>query len=325
MNGFGHVRRAHRGLPGVLGRARGAFALVANALWVRGNETGGKQRLALAWSTRSRASVAAGGRRARRLRGTGVFIFWNTNVRNEYTTSHEREARQADWRRRTRPRGSTYPSPDRSGEDRVRHLPGGARVTARGTYALRTSRTSPSRGRRARPARREDREAVVRSRRAATLDDERLGFYVYDLAAPLAPQEKATLDFEVSAKTTASRTTARHRRSSTTARSSTARRCPTSATATTTSSRTTPTVTSSASPRSTCHPPGIRSGRCATTAFPTRLDHFDATVSTSAGPARVAPGYLDREWTQDGRRYFHYAMDSKILGFYAFLSAATRC
>jgi hypothetical protein len=48
---------------------------------------------------------------------------------------------------------------------------------------------------------------------------------------------------------------------------------------------------------------------------------FDATVSTSADQLAVAPGYLEREWTEGGRRHFHYTMDSKILGFYAFLSA----
>jgi ABC-2 type transport system permease protein len=48
---------------------------------------------------------------------------------------------------------------------------------------------------------------------------------------------------------------------------------------------------------------------------------FDATVSTTEGQLAIAPGYLDREWTVGGRRYFHYGMDSKILGFYSFLSA----
>ncbi len=48
---------------------------------------------------------------------------------------------------------------------------------------------------------------------------------------------------------------------------------------------------------------------------------FDATVSTSADQLAIAPGYLDREWVEGGRRYFHYTMDSKIVGFYSFLSA----
>lgn len=48
---------------------------------------------------------------------------------------------------------------------------------------------------------------------------------------------------------------------------------------------------------------------------------FEATVSTSEDQIAIAPGYLLKEWTKDGRRYFHYKMDSKILNFYAFNSA----
>ncbi|WP_299161483.1 M1 family aminopeptidase [uncultured Tenacibaculum sp.] len=48
---------------------------------------------------------------------------------------------------------------------------------------------------------------------------------------------------------------------------------------------------------------------------------FEATVSTSEDQIAIAPGYLQKEWEKDGRRYFHYKMDSKILNFYAFNSA----
>nr|MCH9683746.1 ABC transporter permease subunit [Deltaproteobacteria bacterium] len=48
---------------------------------------------------------------------------------------------------------------------------------------------------------------------------------------------------------------------------------------------------------------------------------FAATVSTSADQIALAPGYLVKEWEQDGRRYFRYEMDAPILNFYAFLSA----
>lgn len=48
---------------------------------------------------------------------------------------------------------------------------------------------------------------------------------------------------------------------------------------------------------------------------------FEATVSTSKDQIAIAPGYLQKEWEEDGRRYFHYKMDSKILNFYAFNSA----
>ncbi len=48
---------------------------------------------------------------------------------------------------------------------------------------------------------------------------------------------------------------------------------------------------------------------------------FDATVSTAPDQIALAPGYMQREWTENGRRYFHYQMDAPIPDFYSILSA----
>jgi hypothetical protein len=48
---------------------------------------------------------------------------------------------------------------------------------------------------------------------------------------------------------------------------------------------------------------------------------FDETTCTSADQISIAPGYLEREWTDNGRRCFHYKMDRPILDFYSTLSA----
>jgi ABC-2 type transport system permease protein len=48
---------------------------------------------------------------------------------------------------------------------------------------------------------------------------------------------------------------------------------------------------------------------------------FHAVVSTSPDQIAIAPGYLTREWTENGRRYFDYNMgDTRISDFYSFLS-----
>jgi ABC-2 type transport system permease protein len=49
--------------------------------------------------------------------------------------------------------------------------------------------------------------------------------------------------------------------------------------------------------------------------------NFETTVSTSADQIALAPGYLQREWTDKGRRYFHYKMDRPMLPFFCYLSA----
>jgi ABC-2 type transport system permease protein len=48
---------------------------------------------------------------------------------------------------------------------------------------------------------------------------------------------------------------------------------------------------------------------------------FECVVSTVPDQYALAPGYLQKEWTENGRRYFHYKMDCKILNFYSFLCA----
>jgi ABC-2 type transport system permease protein len=48
---------------------------------------------------------------------------------------------------------------------------------------------------------------------------------------------------------------------------------------------------------------------------------YHTVVSTSADQIAIAPGYLKREWQQDGRHYFEYDMGSTpILDFHAYLS-----
>ena len=53
---------------------------------------------------------------------------------------------------------------------------------------------------------------------------------------------------------------------------------------------------------------------------------FDTTVSTAADQIALAPGMLQKEWTEGNRRYFHYTMlddgrQQPMLNFYSWLSA----
>ncbi len=48
---------------------------------------------------------------------------------------------------------------------------------------------------------------------------------------------------------------------------------------------------------------------------------FETTISTSPEQIAIAPGYLQDEWEESGRRFYHYKMDSTIVNFYSFISA----
>lgn len=49
--------------------------------------------------------------------------------------------------------------------------------------------------------------------------------------------------------------------------------------------------------------------------------NYSVVISTSPDQTAISPGYLVREWTEKGRRYFEYRMDQSILNFVALLSA----
>jgi len=47
---------------------------------------------------------------------------------------------------------------------------------------------------------------------------------------------------------------------------------------------------------------------------------FEATVSTSEDQIAIAPGSLQKEWSSNGRRYFNYKVDGKMLNLFSFNS-----
>lgn len=47
---------------------------------------------------------------------------------------------------------------------------------------------------------------------------------------------------------------------------------------------------------------------------------FETTVSTDSDQTAIAPGYLTKDWTENGRRYFKYNSDGKVTNDYAFIS-----
>ena len=48
--------------------------------------------------------------------------------------------------------------------------------------------------------------------------------------------------------------------------------------------------------------------------------NYEATVSTSKDQFAITPGYLQKEWVEGDRKYFHYKMDVPIHNFFSFLS-----
>jgi ABC-type transport system involved in multi-copper enzyme maturation permease subunit len=49
--------------------------------------------------------------------------------------------------------------------------------------------------------------------------------------------------------------------------------------------------------------------------------NYESTVSTSPDQIALAPGELIREWSENGRHYYHYKTDAPILDYYSWMSA----
>lgn len=49
--------------------------------------------------------------------------------------------------------------------------------------------------------------------------------------------------------------------------------------------------------------------------------NVETVISTSGDQTAIAPGSLLKNWTKDGRNYFHYKLDHKAMNFYSFMSA----
>ncbi len=48
---------------------------------------------------------------------------------------------------------------------------------------------------------------------------------------------------------------------------------------------------------------------------------FKMVIGTATDQTAIAPGYLKKEWTENGRRYFDYEMDVPMVNFYSIVSA----
>ncbi len=255
---------------------------------------------------------------------SGAFIFYNTNVLNHYMSRTRAQKLQAEYEKRyERHRGLAQPRLTSVLAD-VDIFPSERRVEIRGGYTLRNMGTE------AIPALHVSLNPKVQIRsmeaggsRPARSDPER-GYHIIDLARPLAPGETLQLAFDLALSNPGfvnhdpDRTIVANGTFFTSADYFPAIGYDASLQLTDPSLR-----------RKHGLPPAPRmadlddrTARSNTYVTPNAdwVD-FETTVSTQKDQIAVAPGYLQREWTEDGRRYFHYKMDAPILNFFSYSSA----
>ncbi|HEX7050866.1 MAG TPA: hypothetical protein VF188_11730 [Longimicrobiales bacterium] len=296
------------------------LAVVARLLWVRGRERGLGMRLRTARRRFTGATAGTAAAAVALIMALGGFIFYNTNVLNDFHSTRDLAERRAEYERRYG-RYEDVAQPRVAGARlHVEIYPDRRAFEIRGTYVLVNRAGAPI-----------DSIHVATPLGAVTgplefdrpgravVVDERLGHRIYALDSPLEPGDSLRLGFDVAFEARGFREAGGGG--------------PVAANGTYfTSQEWLPAIgyqpgreLSSASDRRDLgldpRPPIPPLDDVRARMTPADRIAFDAVVGTAMDQVAVAPGALRGTWTEAGRRYFHYSSDAPIGSQYAFFSA----
>jgi len=299
------------------------LAVISNLLWPRGVERHVRQRVSSARLRLRAATVALAAVGGFLALGAGGFVYYNTNVMNTYRSSNEVEELRANYEKQYK-QHELLPQPritDVSLE--VDLFPDDGDVEVRGSYRIENKTESPiERIHLLLDPDTEIGRLEFGVPAVAEHEDAKAGYRIYALEQPLAPGESTTLEFDLASRRHGF---AQQIQSAVVENGSF--------------------VNSSILPSFGYDPQRELSldrtrtkhdleprERMRDLDDPAGRDNnyisrdadwvtFEAVVSTNPDQIALAPGYIQREWEENGRRYFHYAMDAPILNFFSFLSA----
>ena len=323
MNGFGHFLRGQLAFQGYWLILMVALLLVAAAFWVRGVDGGWRQRARVA-GERLRGPLGIATVAAFTLfAAMGSWLYWNTNVLNEYRSSDESEDLQARYEREYR-KYENLPQPRIvSAHVDVDLWPEKQSMTAEGRWRIVNPHTTPISDIHVQMGDMRDLVAIDFGGQVLKLDDKALDYRIYRLDKPMQPGEEREMRFRVDI----------HPRGIT------------NNTAQTRIVGNGSFFNSSLFPRLGYDPGGELQDRNERRkrglGEPRRMAKledasarqrnyltddadwidFATTICTAPDQIALAPGYLKREFKRDGRRCFSYEMDQPMLDFYAYLSA----
>ncbi|HXE79362.1 MAG TPA: M1 family aminopeptidase [Vicinamibacterales bacterium] len=322
MNGWGPFARAVFWFDAYWTLCAGVLFCLTYLLWIRGPDTG--------WSLRRRTArlrFAGAVRPATALLligtiGTGAFIYYNTNILNEYIPSDEADRRAAEYERRYR-RYIDLPQPRIvSVRTNVDIYPSEGRATIRGEYRLVNRSGVPIRAIHLSTSPRMRTVALELPPHRTVVDDRVLGYSIHELDQPLAPGAEAAFRFELAISnpgfvngnadtSVVGNGTFFHVRQLPSLGYQRWRE-----------------LGDPALRRRLGLPPPARMASIDDARA--RMNHdlasdadlvdFEAIVGTSPDQIALAPGDLEREWIERGRRYFRYRMAAPIPKFFSYLS-----
>ena len=327
MNGFGHFMPRVRWFQAYWGAASVLLLVAAYLMWTRGTVSSGRERLALARARLSAPVLGVSAAAALAFVAIGGFIFYNTNVLNEYVSSQTRQQRQVDYERLYKPLAKQAQPKITEVKLDVALYPGEQHIHVRGSYALVNKTAAPI-----------DTvhlnfllgdsvkiHALAFGIPAKLIDDNlKIGVRRYRLERALAPGEATTLTFDLEhaphgftnegsetdvvyngsfIRNSSILPILGYRDDAELERDQDRRKFG---------------LAPKARMRDRDDPVGLQTNVVGPDAD---FIQFDATVSTEPDQTAISPGYLQREWVEGGRRYFQFKMDAPILNYFAFQSA----
>lgn len=323
MNGYGHFLTGQLWFQAYWGLFLLLLLLLSAAFWVRGTSGGARERLRLARQRLGGPLGAATALSAIAFVAVGGYLFWNTNIRNEYRSPDETLDLQAKYERDYAKYKDLKQPKILATEIRVDLRPEIQTMRAKGTYRVRNPYDAPIAEVHVGMMDDESLRAIDLGGAKLIAHDESLGYRIYRLDAPMRPGEERNIAFEVEmAPNGIANDTAQ-----------------------------TNIVENGTFFNSTVFPSFGYNNRFeiqdrnerrkrdlgeprrmpkledeaarANTYLTDDADWIDfkTTICTAPDQIALSPGYLQKEFVQDGRRCFAYAMDRPMLNFYSYLSA----
>jgi ABC-type transport system involved in multi-copper enzyme maturation permease subunit len=328
MNGFGHFYAATNTFNLYWLLLGAILLLIGNYFWARGSESHFRTRLKVARQRMSRSNVAVLALLTVLWVTTGSFIYYNVSVQNTYVTVKESKQYRADFEKKyghylgiVQPkitdinvRADLYPS------DRRAHLEGNFRLINRTDERIDSLHLTPGVS---------DSRTLTEVRYNGkpiepAVNDEKFGYQIYALPTPLDSGQTATLDMVVDV---AYRGFPNEGLGSSIVENGTFL-----------NSGIFPSFAYNGGgelssdldrkkyglePKDYVSPPASHPRARHTMLFNGDADYvtYEAIVSTDPDQIALSPGYLQRTWEENGRKYYHYKMEEKMDAFFNFSSA----
>ncbi|MEO8002803.1 MAG: M1 family aminopeptidase [Arenimonas sp.] len=323
MNGYGHFLKAQLWFDSYWALFLAVLLILASAFWVRGVAPSGRERITLARQKLRGPSGAALAIAIVAFLATGGFIFYNTNILNDYITPKQQMDLQARYEKDFK-KYKDVPQPriiatnlevDLRPEDQSVHFKGTYRIRNNHPVALKEIHIQA-----------EDDKALTSidfGKAILRLHDKDIGYRIYTLEKPMQPGEERDMNFTVDVAEKGFTNSGNQSQIVENGSFFNNQMLPSFGY----EDRVEITDPNERRKRKMGDPqrmPKLEDEAArANTYISNDSDWIDfkTTICTAPDQTALAPGYLQKEFTRNGRHCFSYAMDRPMLNFYAYLSA----